>query len=224
MQVSYAHQDPQFTVNAKFDGFSALKHACTHAALADIYEFVPEKVTPEHYTLKCKDKTCSWQLHATTIPETDTWVIRTSIQAHTCHGINHTGHKNIDEEFISTEILPQVRSDPSIKPKAIQNYFKDQYGVEISYDKAYRAKQRASNHTNGSYEEAYSLLPKYCDEILRSNPRSTVKLEVDPITSRFKCVFICFTGSALGFAYCHPLLGLDGTHLKHTYQGNIRRF
>ena len=79
-----------------------------------------------------------------------------------------------------------------------------------------------TNRPNAS--SAYSLLPKYCDEILRSNPGSTVKLEVDPTTSRFKRVFICFAVSALGFAYCRPLLGLDGTHLKHTYQGNIRRF
>jgi len=224
MQCPYIHQDPQFAVNAKFNSFSALKHSCTRAALIDVYEFVPEKVTPERYTLKCKDKTCSWRLHATTIPETDTWVIRTSIQVHTCHGIHHAGHKNIDEEFISTEILPQVRSDSSIKPNAIKNYFKDQYGVEISYNKAYRAKQRAVEQINGSHEEAYNLLPKYCEEILRSNPGSTVQLEIDPITNRFKRIFICFAASAAGFAYCRPLLGLDGTHLKHTYQGIIYHF
>ena len=132
MQRSFAHQDPQFAVNAKFESFSALKHACTRAALTDVYEFVPENVKPGRYTLKCKEKTCGWRLHATSIGETDTWQIRTSIQTHSCHGINHSGNSNIDEEFISIEILPQVRSDSFIKPKSIQNYFKDHYGVEIS--------------------------------------------------------------------------------------------
>jgi hypothetical protein len=55
MACYFAHQDPQFAVNAKFDSLSALKHACTRAALLDVYEFVPERVTPERYTLKCKD-------------------------------------------------------------------------------------------------------------------------------------------------------------------------
>ena len=221
MQRSFEYQSPQFAVNAKFDSFSALKHACTRAALLDVYEFVPDRVDSERYTLKCKDKECTWHLYASSIPKTDTWQIRTSIQTHSCHGFNHSGHCNVEEEFISIEILPHVRSDLSIKPKAIQNHFKDIYGVGISYDKAYRAKERAVKVINGSHEEAYSRLPKYCEEIQRSNPGSTVQLDVDPTTNRFKRVFICFTASAMGFAYCRPLLGLDGTHLKHTYQGII---
>ena len=220
MQQSLAHQDPQFAVNVKFDSFSALKHMCTRAALLDVYEVVPDRVTSERYTLKCKDKMCSWLLHATPIGEMDTWRIQTSIQTHSCHGITHAGHRNINEEFISTEILPQVRSDSLIKPKSIQNYFKDHYGVEISYNKAYRAKQRAVKLINDSHKAAYSRLPKYCEELQLSNPGSTVHLDIDPTTSRFGRVFICFAACAVGFIYCRPLLGLDGTHLKHTYQGS----
>src|SRR5579859_2052220 len=222
MQCSFAHQNPQFAVNAKFESFSAIKHTCTRAALMDIYEFIPECINTEHYTLIYKDKTCTWRLHATSIGDTDTWQIRTTIQTHSCQGIQHSGHSNIDEEFISTEILPQVRSDSSIKPKSIQNHFKDTYRIEISYDKAYRAKQRAIKLINGSHEEAYSRLPKYCEEIQHSNPGSTVHLEVDPTTSRFRRVFISFAACVMGFTYCRPLLGLDGTHLKHTYQGTQR--
>jgi len=106
MQQSLAHQDPQFAVNVKFDSFSALKHMCTRAALLDVYEVVPDRVTSERYTLKCKDKTCFWKLHATTMGETDLWQIQTSSQTHSCHGINHLGHRNIDEDFISTENPP----------------------------------------------------------------------------------------------------------------------
>ena len=108
------------------------------------------------------------------------------------------------------------------KPKSIQNYLKDHYDVEISYDKAYRAQQRAIILINGSHEEAYARLPKYCEEIQCSNPGSTVHLDIEPTTSQFKRVFICFAASVMGFAYCRPLLGLDGTHLKHTYQGTKR--
>ena len=60
-----------------------------------------------------------------------------------------------------------------------------------------------------------------CDEVLRSNPGSTVTLEIDPDTSQFKRLFICFATSAIGFAYWRPILGLDGTHLKHKYQGSL---
>ena len=120
MQGSLEHQSPQFAVNTTFESFSALKLACIRAALLDIYEFDPVKVDSGQYTLKCKDKECSWYLHATSVGETDTWKIRTLIQQHTCHGLIHDGHCNIDEEFISIEILPQVRSNSSVKPDVIK--------------------------------------------------------------------------------------------------------
>src|SRR5437667_10087186 len=222
MERYLEHQSPQFAVKAQFEIFSALKHACTRAALLDVYEFIPNRVDNDRYTLKCKNKECNWYLYATSFPGTDVWQIRKSVQAHSCHGIHHAGHCNIDEEFISNEILPKLRSDPSFTPKAIQNHLKDQYGVTISYHKAYRAKERTLKVINGSHEEAYNSLPKYCQEIQCSNPGSTVQLDIDPMTNPFKRPFICFTASAIGFAFCRPLLGLDGTHLKHKYQGRLR--
>ena len=96
------------------------------------------------------------------------WQIRTSIQIHTCHGIIHDGHANVDEEFIATEILPKVRSDSSIKPQAIEDHFKDVYGVKISYQKAYRARDRARQIIDGSHEETYvySLLTPHLAALL----------------------------------------------------------
>ena len=185
-----------------------------------MYEFVPDKDL-DRYILKCKDRECIWYLYASTFPGTDVWRIRKSTQAHSCHGIQHSGHRNVDEEFISTEILPKLHSDPKFTPKAIQNHLKEQYGVAITYSKAWRARERALNVINGSHEEAYNSLPKYCQEIQRSNPGSTVQLDIDPTTNRFKRLFICFAASAMGFAYCRPVLGLDGTHLTHKYQGTI---
>src|SRR5206468_6279257 len=72
MQRSFEYQSPQFAVNVKFDSFSALKHVCTRAALLDVYEFVPDRVDSERYTVKCKDKECTWHLYASSIPKTDT--------------------------------------------------------------------------------------------------------------------------------------------------------
>ena len=36
---------------------------------------------------------------------------------------------------------------------------------------------------------------------------------------KFTCIFISFSASALGLAYCQPIISLDGTHLKHKYRG-----
>src|SRR5271154_6558829 len=92
--------------------------------------------------------------------------------------VHHSGHGNVGEEFISTEILPKVRSDSKLAPKAIQDHFKEAYGVEISYAKARRGEERALKVIDGSHDEAYSYLPKYCQEIQRSNPESNVQLDI----------------------------------------------
>lgn len=126
----------------------------------------------------------------------------------------------MNEKFISIEILPKLRDDPLYKPKAIQRHFKTEFRIEISYDKAYRTKQHALEHINDSHEDAYKYLPKYCEEIQRSNPGSTAVLKMDSEISQFKRMFLSFAASDLGFAYYHPILDLDGTHLKHKYQGS----
>ena len=72
------------------------------------------------------------------------------------------------------------RADPSYAPKAIRRDMKEDFGVQITYQKAYRAKERALEHINGSHEEAYRYLPKYCEEIERSNPGSTATLKINP--------------------------------------------
>src|SRR5579859_1704330 len=41
-----------------------------------------------------------------------------------------TPHCNVDEEFISTEFLPNLRSNPKIGAQAIKNHLKEEYGVE----------------------------------------------------------------------------------------------
>src|SRR5579859_7483940 len=135
--------------------------------------------------------------------------------------IHHAGHSNVDEEFICTEFLPKLRSNPKIGPRAMVNHLKEEYGVEITHIKAWRARERAVKVINGSHEEAYNSLPKYCQEIQRLNPGSTVQLDIEPMTNQFKHLFICFAAIVMGFAYCRPMLGLDGTHLKHKFQGTI---
>src|SRR5439155_27170769 len=120
MERPLEYASSRFAVEAEYDSLSDLKHACKHAAILDIYEFIPVRVNTSRYALKCK----------------------------------------FDEDFISTEILPKLRNDTSYTPKVIQIDIKVQFGIEIDYQKAYRSKERALKHINGSHEDAYKYLPK----------------------------------------------------------------
>ena len=53
-------------------------------------------------------------------------------------------------------------------------------GVKITYySTAYRAKERANEINNGTHDAAYQALPKYCQDIIDSNPKSIAILEKD---------------------------------------------
>ena len=75
---------------------------------------------------------------------------------------------------------------------------------------------------NGTDEESYFALPKYCEDLKRNNDGSKVVLEStseEEVGQRFRRMFVCYGASAMGFVYCRPVLGLDGTHLNAKYRG-----
>ena len=55
MQHPAEHKSPQFAVGAEFNSLTNLKHACKRAAILDIFEFVPEKVSKESSTIEHAD-------------------------------------------------------------------------------------------------------------------------------------------------------------------------
>lgn len=140
--------------NAEFDTFADLKHDCVRAALLDIFEFIPEKIDSDRYSLKCESQGCSWHLYAVPVFDSTIWRVRMVIQINTCHGLNHLGHANINEEFISIEILPNFARVPRTSPKLS----KEEFGITINYSKAYHTKERALKPINCSHKEAYGYL------------------------------------------------------------------
>src|SRR5579859_4498258 len=93
-----------------------------------------------------------------------------------------------------------------------------EHGLQIGYWTAWRAKEAAFANINGSHESVFSQLPQYCEDIIRSNPGSTAIVERTP-DDCFLRMFVSYAASGKGFAYCHAVLGLDGSHLKSRYQG-----
>jgi len=92
----------------------------------------------------------------------DVWRIWKSTQTHSYYSIQHFGHRNINEEFISIEILPMICLDSKFAPKPIQNHLKEQYGVVITYSKAWKVREHTFKVINSSHEEAYNSLLTYC--------------------------------------------------------------
>lgn len=95
---------------------------------------------------------------------------------------------------------------------------KRELGVGVKYHKAWRAKELAMENINGSHEESYVKLSKYCEDLVNANPGTIAFVDITE-DNKFRRMFVSFGAAAKGFAYCLPILGLDGTHLKNKYLG-----
>ena len=112
----------------------------------------------------------------------------------------------------------KLKQQPNYHPIDIIKDMQCEQGVEITYNKAFRAKETATAMINGMYEEGYKLLLNYCEFIKVSNPGTTVILNTIE-ENKFKGIFMCYSTSAAGFEHCRPLLSLNGMYLKSKYQG-----
>jgi hypothetical protein len=207
-----------FAVETDHDSLEALKDACRKAAMEGAFEFDTVRADRYRYTIKCKDGDCKWFIHAIRVSDSSKFRIQRSVLTHTCLGMQHNGHAQAMAKVIATMIEGKVRQKPDYSPTEIVDDVARELGIQISYSKAYRAKELALHKINGGHEDAYKLLPAYCENIKRTNPDSTVILDITS-ENRFRRLFLCFSASAMGFAHCRPIVGLDGTHLKHKYQG-----
>ena len=81
----------------------------------------------------------------------------------------------------------------------------------------------AYKNVEGSFREQYKIVYDYAQELLRSNPGSTVKVSVDDNDGQktFKRLYVCLKACKDSFVSCRPIIGLDGCFLKGKYGGEL---
>jgi hypothetical protein len=205
-------------VGRDFDSSELLKQACREFAVKGAFEFVTKKSSKSIYTIVCKEEGCPWRLYASSIEGTRGFRIKTFKSEHTCFGINHPGNKQATSAMIASRIAEKIKDQPDYRPVDIILDVKRELGVDITYSKALRAREAAFELNNGTHEDAYKNLPQYCQDLEAVDPKTKAVVE-RTADNKFHRMFLCHGACAVGFVYCRPLLGLDGTHLKSKYKG-----
>ena len=213
-----AESEHPLNVGNTFDSLSELKHTCAAFAIQNTFEFKTIRASVDRYEILCKSVDCQWRVYARSVKGSSLFRIRSANLVHDCFGMHHLSHQNMSSSFITETIREKLVGQPEYSPADIVKDMKTQFGVQINYFKAWRAKEDALLQINGTHESAYGLLPKYCSDLQQANPGSIISLECTE-ENKFKCIFVSFGASGQGFAHCRLLLGLDGTHLKSKYKG-----
>ena len=99
--------------------------------------------------------------------------------------------------------------------------FKDYYGTEVSYRRAWMGVEKARGLVFGDYSSSFDDLRWYVDTTNDCNLGSVFDMEfdIDSKGRHFKCLFVAFEVCIHGFKYCRPVLMLDETFLKGRHKG-----
>jgi hypothetical protein len=181
---------------------------------------------------------CKWFVLCAKLKNEDTWQIRTKNDEHTCPPREYN-IKLLNAKWLGNRFIPTIKENPNIKCTDICNKAHQKWHSGVSRMKAYRAKRVAIDMVDGSFKAQFLRLHDYCNEVIKSNPFSTVKLTVQntevvvgqdiivedyvdrPMLPSFQRLYMCLDGCKKSFLKCRPIIGLDGCFLKGYYGGQI---
>ncbi|KAI4301656.1 hypothetical protein L6164_034910 [Bauhinia variegata] len=208
-------------VGQRFSSVHEFRESLRKYAIAHQFAFKYKKNDSHRVTVKCKAESCPWRIHASRLSTTQLICIKKMNPTHTCEGaVATTGHQ-ATRSWVASIIKEKLKVFPNYKPKDIVNDIKQEYGIQLNYFQAWRGKEIAKEQLQGSYKEAYSQLPFFCEKILEANPGSLATYTTKEDSS-FHRLFVSFHASLYGFQQgCRPLIFLDSIPLKSKYQGTL---
>lgn len=154
---------------------------CMHANK----EFKVKRSTTERYEVECLENTCNWRLRAAKLYGEELFIIKMFDDVHTCSlEVMQREHKQASSRLIGQCIKAKYKGNPCVyKPKEIQHEIQQQFGVKISYYKAWKARALIMSNKIDVIERGCSL----CGGIGHNRLRCKNSISNDPCESSRPC-------------------------------------
>ncbi|KAG9439924.1 hypothetical protein H6P81_020089 [Aristolochia fimbriata] len=166
-------------------------------------QFRVNKSGPTVYSVRCTGDQCPWHVYASYSMKLNMWKVRRCNDEHTCLNVE----LRMDNRLCTSSVICNL-----IMPN-------------VSYNRAWRARNKALVAVFGGWDESYNLLPQFL-KVIKDTNRGT---KYNMITTddgvrernfvRFDRVFWAFGPAIHGFQFCRPFISVDGTHLYGKYKG-----
>jgi hypothetical protein len=115
--------------------------------------------------------------------------------------------------FLAAKYIESFRADEKMTLKKFARIVQKEWNMTPSRAQLGRAKRATMKKIHVDEVEQYNLIWDYGAELRRSNPSSSLFLNVDGY-GRFNSCYFSFDASKRGFlARCRPVFCLDGAHL-----------
>ncbi|CAH8349596.1 unnamed protein product [Eruca vesicaria subsp. sativa] len=176
VEYSYSTRDSDgLHVNQRFKNKQELMLKMRKWALEWKFEFRSLYSDKSRVVLVCVDDKCTWRMRATKInSSSDVFVVKRYVHEHTCDTTGKSvNHKQATAKLVGTLICNNNgEGKDGLKPKQIIEQVRKEHGIEITYGKAWRAKEQVENLMRGTHGSEIEVL---CSPNKQSNVRSTRK-------------------------------------------------
>lgn len=223
-QSGYQYGCSMIQVNQIFPNKQELKDTVSRWAVVSLREVWVQNSSPSKYSVKCRAPECNFYVHAYK-PKYEMYWIASIVKNHSCT-LQNLGkrHRNLTANLIANELYSEIIEKRDMECSFIQRAVRRQFKYEITYQKAWRAKQIALQKRWGSYEASYSNLPRVLEIIKDKNPGTYTAFQESIYQDRprvFRRAFLSLGPCIESFKHCRPVLCVDGTFLTGKYKGQI---
>ncbi|XP_047310782.1 uncharacterized protein LOC124914310 isoform X2 [Impatiens glandulifera] len=219
LKVTVQWENAIIGVDQRFSSFGEFREALHKYSIAHGFAYKYKKNDSHRISAKCRSEGCPWRIYASRLASTHLVCIKRMNSNHTCQGSGTKARCWGSKGLVGSIIKEKVKVSPHCKIKDIAKEIESEYGIQLNYSQARRAKMMAKQELQGTHEEAYNELPYLCGTMLETNPGS-VAIVTTREDSSFHRLFVSFHASISGFLKgCRPLLFLDVIPLYSKYQG-----
>ncbi|XP_022849931.1 uncharacterized protein LOC111372026 [Olea europaea var. sylvestris] len=187
------------------------------------FEYKVKKSNKSTSTIVCIDENCKWRLRATKIVESPIFEVRKYNGHHSCSmSFRRRDHRHASYMIIGNHIAPKYEDANRVyRPRDIINDICREFGITVSYTKAYMAKNFASGLIHGKPRESYAKLPAYCHVLEMQNPGTLTFIHTND-DRHFKYLFMALGPSIHGFVNSmRKIISVDGAFLTSRMKGTL---
>ena len=208
----------------RFKGPGQVKSMLCNYVVANGYQLCFEKNDRTRLLVRCSKGACTFRLWASWMSDEESFQIKSLKADHNC-ARNFKFGSLVTYAWIGSHYTKEIVESQKISVRKLRLKVMAKFGIQVSMGQCRRAKKYALKLVEGSLVEHYGKLWSYGHEILRTNPGSTVKLDMEDgpdgkkYFSKFYC---CFQGVKQGWIEgCRRVIGLDGCFLKGVCKGEL---
>nr|KAJ0199665.1 hypothetical protein LSAT_V11C600324570 [Lactuca sativa] len=207
----------------RFSNPMELKNCLTNYAVKNGYNLYYEK-----NDMRCckdsKNPSCRFRLWASWMSSERSFQIKSLVDDHNCSRVFKLG-SIVTYKCIGKHFKNQLLKNPKMSIRKMKAKVSTKFNLIISVTQCRNARRYALDEIEGSLIEHYGKVWSYGEEIMSTNPGSTVKIDVDVMpdsTTYFSKMYVCFKGVKDGWiAACRRVIVVDGCFLKGICRGQL---